>query len=644
MIFAIALLGLLFFAGLAVDAGMLYVTYGQLKRAVDAASVAAATEFKRPKDINQAMTNVQLLDKLENEATGILRLHNIDTDTVTLNIYICDLDGDGQRDASLQTSVPDFYARCPSSNQSMRKLVWIDASMQAPLYFLHLLGFESVNLRTSAISEAAPVDLVLVFDVSESMGVNTGQTPPTGIPAAPGPFVANNYDPGVLGGGGTGCNTNDSCLPLRQAKEAAKTLIKSMFSGYDQVGIVTFDSQVYLPSIKRLNTTNAFLSDDMNEVSTAINSVVQLHDDPPASRIWYNWQYTPGSSPGVGEGEFFYNPVNPEDRDADGNDGDPALPLCSASPGNPLCCNLDADRWDSTKDPLAWGYGGMPCDADNAYDAYHWTVTTDVNGFPQWGTDPGYTVADHNATVTYLNKYQNHYVASVAAAASGTTIQASLSPLSTCTGCGLRLATEVLKEYGRPGAVWVMVVLSDGMVNLSDMPATNTKIDAMYKNGFCQGKLTNNPAQRGFWPDVCIDYAPSPRYCVDTNSDTCPPGSVYAAKTPLPYYSVLDYARDMADDASLSIIPTSVPPAAANKEPKGADIAVYTIGLGNIQNGEGLLRYIAAVGDDGDRRTDPCSTVGAGRSCGQYYYAKTAADLQPIFESIASRIFTRLTR
>ncbi len=47
VIFAVALVALLLFVGLAVDSGVLYVTYGQLKRASDAAAVAAANNFKR---------------------------------------------------------------------------------------------------------------------------------------------------------------------------------------------------------------------------------------------------------------------------------------------------------------------------------------------------------------------------------------------------------------------------------------------------------------------------------------------------------------------------------------------------------------------------------------------------------------------
>ena len=57
--------------------------------------------------------------------------------------------------------------------EAPKKLVWIEATQKAPLYFLSLLGFGSINLETNAISEAAPLDLVIVLDVSESMGNET---------------------------------------------------------------------------------------------------------------------------------------------------------------------------------------------------------------------------------------------------------------------------------------------------------------------------------------------------------------------------------------------------------------------------------------------------------------------------------------
>jgi hypothetical protein len=60
-----------------------------------------------------------------------------------------------------------------------------------------------------------------------------------------------------------------------------------------------------------------------------------------------------------------------------------------------------------------------------------------------------------------------------------------------------------------------------------------------------------------------------------------------------------------------------------------------------------LLRYVAAVGDDGNAATDPCSGLYGSAAdweewCGNYYFSPTGNDLDLIFEDIASRIFTRI--
>ena len=95
-------------SGLAIDAGVLYITYGQLKRAVDAAAVAAANEFKRG----------STLASMREAADEELRFHNINTGA-DLDLYICDADGDGIRDAALQTAVPTFYDRCPGHHRRL---------------------------------------------------------------------------------------------------------------------------------------------------------------------------------------------------------------------------------------------------------------------------------------------------------------------------------------------------------------------------------------------------------------------------------------------------------------------------------------------------------------------------------------------
>jgi hypothetical protein len=636
VIFAVALLALLLFIGLAVDAGAVYVTYGQLKRAVDAAAVAAANDFKRGTTVAG----------MAESAREVLRLHNVDLSITDVVLHICDEDKDGLRDASLQTTYPQFYARCPNTqaNESPRKLVFVEAVQRTPLYFLNLIGFHSLTLTTNAIAEAAPVDLVIVLDLSESMASDT-------IASICQPFwnagancpVVDNYDPDgqnaavfdssnppTYVGSGTipGCNTNNTCQPLLQAKEAAKALIDRLYDGYDQVSIVTFDSQAVVIPIANKAGNTVDLSDSIANAKNAVDAI-KLHDDPPVKKLMPNW-YNPGR----------FNPVNPEDRDGDGSDYDFTSLNCQPTTDDARCCVVDADRWDSKAERQArglvfntdpYGWGGVPCDDDQYLDTYDWNM------------DGIFTIDDHNAAVAWLSAHDPD--------GSGP-LQASLSPLSTCTGCGIRMAANVLKSSGRPGAVWVIVFLSDGVANLSDTPATNSRIPPQYANGFCQGSLG-----LGFWPRLCLDHDLEPRYCIDADDAdgvmdnqalTCPPNTDWNGQIPRPQYSVMDYARDMIDEAALT-------KSTNLKEPAGNDIAIYAIGLGEAGTdiyyqgvnkgaiGEQLLRYMAAVGDDGDRTTDPCRNQPKRTDCGQYYYAPSGDRLLPIFEDIATRIYTRIT-
>ena len=609
VIFAIALLALIFFVGLAVDAGAVYVTYGQLKRAVDSAAVAAANDFKRGAE---GMTMAQRVALMIEASEEVLALQNVDMTTVNLDVYVCDLDGDGLRDDGLQTSAPQFFQRCPdtANMEAPRKLVWLAAQQQAPLYFLHLLGFNSVTLRTNSIAEAAPVDLVIVIDVSESMASDT-----VGALDATYPDIAGYYNPDQdppTTNHPLGCNVDNSCHPLFEAKEAAKALIDTLYDGYDQVGLVTFDNIAVTHPIPNSLGTTVALSDDLDEASLAVDDIT-LHDDPPFNYLWSYWVSSRiGNTP-------MYNPVNPEDRDGDGADADPNLPTCYIDPFHPLCCTLDSDRWDENPKFNYLGKGGFPCDDDFKFDAI------------DWDGDGAYSENDHTVGQAWITKNTRD-----PDGAGPQTAFAVPSLLSTCTGCGMRTASNILKQNGRPGAVWVIVFLSDGIVNLSDTPSTAGNIPVQYPNGFCNG-----PLGQSYWASACIDFNFSQRFCIDTASTTCPPGTTWNGSVPNLSYSVLDYALDMTDEAALTRS-TNL------NEPPGNDLAIYSIGVGGGIGlgagtvGEDLLRYMAAVGDDGDRTTNPCALTPHRQDCGQYYYAASGLDLLPIFEDIATRIYTRI--
>lgn len=565
---------MLFFIGLALDAGSLYVTYGNLKRAVDSAAVAAANEFKRDADV----------DAMILAANEVLGLMNVDY--TNLELRLCDGDDPGrERDLDLP---PIFEARCPdtANGEESRKLVWVKAEQQAPLYFLSLLGFNNLMISTNTISEAAPLDVVIVLDTSESMAWSS-QTP--------GYVSGTAFNPGA-------CNGANTCQPMKDAKAAAKALIGTLADGYDQVAIVTYDTEARV-----VFSLGGNLSDAEDAIDT-----IGVHDDPPVGlNVWVNWYLHAGS----------YNPMNSEDLDGDGLDADNPAILGYTCPFATNPGVLD-DRWwtvgEGAPDPYGWG--GVPCDRDDVYDSMN------------WDTDTIWTMADHDAAQAWAN-------AALGGTWSGVD-DYKFTALSTCSGCGLRTGANELKS-GRFGAVWVMVFLSDGAVNLSDAPPPNYAGNTFsgLPNGFCHGSLG-----KGYWKEYCFDNTFTPRYCFDSDSATCPPGSVSVTipppvQTPPIYgYSVLDYALDMVDETALTQS-TNV------NEPKGNEIAIYSIGL-NVDSGvaEKFLRYMAAVGDDGDRNTDPCSTASVNTSCGQYYYAPTGDRLLPIFEDIASRIYTRISQ
>ena len=592
VIFAISLLVLLVFIGLAVDGSQLFLNYTRLKRAVDAASVAAANDFRR----------ASTLDEMDKAALEILNMHQIDTQTVQIKVYMCDEvnnttglpPGDGIRDPNLATEVPEFYKLCPASGLQ-KKLIYVRAYENSPTYFVSLLGIQTIPISTTAVAEAAPVDLVIVLDTSGSMGRDS-----TG-------FNTGDFNPAA-------CNAANNCQPLRAAKDAAKYLINSLYNGYDRAAVVTFDAQAHT----RVQLTDN--SGDLDAASAAVDSQVKLHYDAPVNKLFASW-YNAGTN-----GRF--NPVNPEDRDNNGDDADPK----NSPAADSTVCTPDGSGWFGG-DPNSTPPTGIPCDYSNRNDAFDW----DQDG--HYSDD---TCAD-NPNSDYCKTTQ--WIAS----------NGPMSLVSTCSGCGIREATANLVREGRSNAVWVIVFLSDGLANMSDTPATypyvastGLGIPSIYPNGFCGGKIDVSGTGSGlnYWKSNCVDWDVSTRYCINNDAATCPPGSTHLTGMASPPYSVEDYARDMTDRAALTIVRSDPPdPSHYNpSEPVGNDIAIYSVGFGDIAAlGEPLLRYMAAVGDDGDRNTDPCVGAAAKQSCGQYYFAQNASDLLPVFQDIASRIYTKIS-
>jgi hypothetical protein len=192
---------------------------------------------------------------------------------------------------------------------------------------------------------------------------------------------------------------------------------------------------------------------------------------------------------------------------------------------------------------------------------------------------------------------------------------------TTNIGGGLKLAGNIFSLEPREDALWVVVLLTDGAANASDP-------DDSHPFGYCP------PSTWG--PPFCRDADSSTRHEPD-DAD----------------YDADDFARDMAD--FVGCYGTDPAPSCAGVTGQGA--VIFAVGLGDqvlqtygsdpLAHGVSLLRYIAAVGDDGDAATDPCLGLYDSESewkqwCGNYYFSPTGSDLDLVFEDIASRIFTRI--
>lgn len=607
VIVAASMFVLLVVIGLAIDSTLLYLNYARLKRAVDAAAIAAANDFKRGSS----------LARMKEAAYEILHIHEVNTSDVDIKIYMCnDPLQAGNPDTYLQTEVPDFYSKCPTATQAPRKMIYLRAFEKSRTYFVSLLGIQNIPITTNAIAEAAPIDLVIVLDTSGSMGL---------LP------VDQSH-----------CNP---CQPLAAAKVAAKALIDTLYEGYDRVAVVNFDVAAHT----RYSFTNADAS-GLTGAKNAIDSSVLLRTDPPMGQSFW------ASNPVIGFPSFvgLLNPINPEDRDNDGLDADGSI-TCTLDTGT------GAGRWDSTRN--------IPCDDSTVIDAFDWN-----NDFTFQGTTSETCTtasSDNCGSKVWMNTNGN-----------------PMTIPSTCSGCGIREATANLTTGARPSAVWVIIFLSDGTANMTDtfatypyVSSTGLGISSSYKNGFCGGQIDTNTDDNtdnasaavgqkklgfNYWDTTCIDLYPTERWCINAVENTCPPGSYWrnpavTGQKVSPPYGPEDYARDMTDRAALRSSTNT-------NERMGNDIAIYTVGFGdgvlfvhpNAPNsdrtncnladtthqtacpGANLLRYMASVGDDGDRTTDPCTGRGAKESCGQYYFAQAAQDLLPIFQDIASRIYTKI--
>lgn len=259
VLIALTVIGLAAFIGLVVDGGTLFIQYGHLRRAVDAASLSAANQFREGRPITE----------IEASAHEFIELNNLDG--ADANIFVCDLAAPGSiyDDPSLcpgGTNPPPFGSETP------RKFIRVEAGMQVYFSFLRIIGWVSVPISAEAISETASVDVVLVIDTSPSMTYDAAcdDVPPddddgdgvdndcTGEPGGPDTFgpTPDNYFRTPAN-----CNPTDDCQPFRDVRAAALALVDRLYFPYDRMAVVTFD-----------RTLGAVL--DLSEDKTAVQNFI----------------------------------------------------------------------------------------------------------------------------------------------------------------------------------------------------------------------------------------------------------------------------------------------------------------------------------------------------------------------------------
>ncbi len=181
VILALAFIVLLGFVGIVTDISLMFVRYNTLRRAVDSAAVAAAGQVRRTLPNAQEIANANAMGGTQAEkdkrADGFAFARNIATVNLAARQFIefyglspstvlVDTCATTPADPELKCSIKDpVTGKLPPP----RKLVRVTAQLNSPTVFLRLLGWPSVLLEATSISETAVLDVVMIFDSSESM-------------------------------------------------------------------------------------------------------------------------------------------------------------------------------------------------------------------------------------------------------------------------------------------------------------------------------------------------------------------------------------------------------------------------------------------------------------------------------------------
>ncbi|GIK63755.1 MAG: hypothetical protein BroJett018_15490 [Chloroflexota bacterium] len=669
VLLAIGFIALIAFVGLVTDLSLLFVRYSALRRAVDSSAIAAAGQIREGRDYGDVAIAARQYIELHGLEPHRVFVETCETDIAAWRAGTGEWEGNPHPEATFPTldTMPETEL-CQWDNP--RKLVRVTAQIQSPTTFLRMVGWSDITLEATSVSETAVLDVALVLDSSATMTQDSALD--NFNPASPGyrqqhagnanwiradcmrtsPDDASYPDPdrlkwsgccsdpgqgyirqdiatgnwniwtdvngngtydgsgedGVrpLGGNPTavpdGKYTDLICQPFKQVKDAARNFIRRLdFIRGDRVSLVTFSrtGRILIP-------WNAGSTDEIMMTSETVATITLNEQMAPSFTV---------------TGSSYWDRYN-------------------------RCRDLLEPYWDY--DPATRTIDGRVSRTDAPASVYPVGAPVNTSLVRAWAYE-------------------------------------SIAPCpDTNTGSGIFWANNALTnvETIRKDAVWVIIMLSDGGANVTDSPSgSNTLFLPTYGAAgfcpwrtFCNGVIANNalpvhpecPAgNTDTTSPFCNDNSPLTRhFCLQWTNDPATNGSPQAGNpecTQTGNYDADDYARDWADYAGLQEVRPGV---------EGNFVAIFTIGFSqqvvNSPVAGPLLHYIADAGDNGfidddiqqDLRDDgfinssispgdrgPCQGITNYRTwCGQYFYADNLQSLDAVFEAIASRLFTRISR
>jgi hypothetical protein len=255
IVVAMAIVGIIAVIGISLDVGVMFIENARLRRAVDAAALAAALQFREG----------YLMSELDSSAREFLKLNGINDPSAL--VQVCN-------GPDYDHTIPASSGICPGPSEMGRKLVRVVARGTAHLAFLPVIGIDSAPIAAEATSETASVDVVLVLDRSDSM---TWGDP---ILAVDDPM----RDPSICN---YAVNPEDAsyqgyCRPFFEVKRAAVSFVEQLYFPYDRVAVVTFDkdavvrlhfSNVKADIISTIKSMMVFQGEESAPDPTGINAI-----------------------------------------------------------------------------------------------------------------------------------------------------------------------------------------------------------------------------------------------------------------------------------------------------------------------------------------------------------------------------------